>query len=303
MQKSGIIRIKSIFYNKNIAPYIFCLPFVISFFLFFFYPICTSIYMSFMKVITLDNMEFVGLKNYSRLYNEHFLNAIKLSTIYTLSMVILMMVFPVTIAGLLNSKSLRFRNFFRSAIFVPTLTSVIVAGIAFRMIFADIESGFINSIIISLGGKAVPFKQYYWTGILIMVVLAFWRDLGINMVYCLSAMQTIPEELYESARIDGANDISIFRHITIPSIKPILIYILTLTIINGYRMFTEGYVYWNEATPGGNGLTIVRYIYQQAFQKNDMGLGSAIGVVLLFIILTINLIQLTSFGLFRKGDD
>ena len=90
---------------------------------------------------------------------------------------------------------------------------------------------------------------------------------------------------------------------TIPQVKPIIIYILTLTILNGYRMFTEGYVYWNESTPGDIGLTIVRYIYQQAFQRNDFGMGSAIGVVLLVIVLTVNLFQLNAMGLFRKEEN
>jgi arabinosaccharide transport system permease protein len=293
---------KSILYNKKAAPYIFCMPFVLSFFIFFLYPIITTFYMSFMDVISLDTMDFVGLKNYKRLFNEHFYNAIKTSTIYTLSMVAIMMIFPITIATLLNSKMMKLKNIFRSVFFIPSLTSVIVAGIAFRLIFGDTELGFINSILLKYGGEVIPFKMEYWTGILIMVVLASWREIGINMVYCLSALQNVPEELLEAAQIDGANSFQRFRSVILPQVKPIIIYILTLSIINGYRMFTEGYVYWNETNPGDNGLTIVRYIYQQAFQRNDFGMGSAIGVVLLAIILAINMGQLKFFGLFKKED-
>lgn len=301
-KRTVLWKMKRILYNKKAAPYIFCMPFVLSFLIFFLYPILTTIYMSFMDVISLNNMEFVGLKNYRRLFNEHFYNALKTSTIYTISMVAIMMVFPITIATLLNSKIMKAKNLFRAVFFIPSLTSVIVAGIAFRLIFGDTELGFINSIILKYGGEIVPFKLGYWTGILIMVVLASWREIGINMVYCLSALQSVPDELIEAAHIDGANTFQRFRNVILPQVKPIIIYILTLSIINGYRMFTEGYVYWNETNPGDNGLTIVRYIYQQAFQRNDFGMGSTIGVVLLVIILAINMGQLSFFGLFKKED-
>ncbi|WMJ85853.1 carbohydrate ABC transporter permease [Anaerocolumna sp. MB42-C2] len=301
-KKLALSKIKHLLYNKKAAPYIFCMPFVLSFFIFFLYPIVTTFYMSFMDVIGLDHMNFVGLKNYKRLSNEHFFNAIKTSTIYTLSMITIMMILPITIAALLNSRLMKLKNLFRAFVFLPSLTSVIVAGIAFRLIFGDTELGFVNSILLKLGREIVPFKLGYGTGILIMVVLASWREIGINMVYCLSALQSVPEDLIESAQIDGAGTFKRFWYVTLPQVKPIIIYILTLTIINGYRMFTEGYVYWNETNPGDNGLTIVRYIYQQAFQRNDFGMGSAIGVVLLAIILIINMGQLKFFGLFRKED-
>lgn len=289
-------------YNRKLAPYLFVLPFIIAFCVFFAYPIVETFSMSFQKVVSLKVGHFVGIKNYARLNNAHFFNALKTSTIYTVCMVCIMLVMPITLAVFLNSKILKFKNFFRSVIFIPALVSTISAGIAFRLIFGDTDIGFVNSIIVKLGGEPIQWKLGYASGIFIMVILASWREMGINMIYCLSALQSISAELYESAEMDGANKFQQFIFITVPQVKPIIIYVLTLTIINGYRMFTEGYVYWNETNPGDNGLTIVRYIYNQAFQKNDMGLGSAIGVVLLMIILVINLIQLKGFGMFDKED-
>lgn len=299
-EKSSLMT--KLLYSKKIAPYLFILPFLVMFCVFFAYPIADTLTMSFQKVISLNSARFVGFTNYSRLNNQHFFNALKTSTIYTLCMVVIMLVFPITLATFLNSRLLKFKNFFRSVIFIPALVSTISAGIAFRLIFGDTEIGFVNSILIKLGKSPIQWKMGYATGIFIMVVLASWREMGINMIYCLSALQSISAELYESARVDGANGFQQFVYITIPQVRPIIIYVLTLTIINGYRMFTEGYVYWNETNPGDNGLTIVRYIYNQAFQKNDMGLGSAIGMVLLLIILVINLIQLKGFGMFEKED-
>ena len=295
--------IHSFLYSKKAAPYLFCLPFIISFLVFFLYPTISTLLMSFQKIEGFNSAEWIGLGNYKRLFNVHFFNALKSSTIYTLCMVCIMLILPITIATFLDSKLLKFKNFFRSAIFIPTLTSVVVAGIAFRLMFGETETGFFNSIIIRLGGEVVPWKTGYATGMIMMVTLAAWRELGINMVYCLSALQSIPVDLYEAADIDGASSFQKFVFVTIPQVKPIIIYILTLTILNGYRMFTEGYVYWNESNPGDIGLTIVRYIYQQAFQRNDFGMGSAIGVVLLIIVLAVNLVQLNAMGLFRKEED
>ena len=156
--------------------------------------------MSFQKIEGFNNVTWIGLGNYKRLFNIHFYNALKSSTIYMICMVSIMLILPITIATFLNSKILKFKNFFRSAIFVPTLTSVIVAGIAFRLMFGETEAGLFNSIILKLGGEIIAWKTGYVTGMIMMVTLAAWRELGINMVYCLSALQSIPDDfLYGSA--------------------------------------------------------------------------------------------------------
>lgn len=291
-----------ILYNQKLAPYIFVLPFILSFLIFFLYPIIETINMSFQRIEGFNSVTYIGFSNYERLWNEHFFNAVKSSTIYTICIICTLIPIPVVLATMLNSNLLRGKNFFRSAIFVPALTSVIIAGVAFRLLFSELDTGFFNMIIRAFGGESIIWNRSYGTGMLMMVTLATWRSTGVNVVYVLSALQSVPEELYESADIDGANIIQKFFKITLPQIRPIVIYILTIAILEGYRMFTEGYVFWNESNPGDIGLTIVRYIYQQAFQRNDLGFGSAIGMVLLIIVLAINLVQLKFFGLFRKED-
>ena len=124
--------------------------------------------------------------------------------------------------------------------------------------------------------------------------------MGVNILYYLSGLQAIPRELYEAADIDGAGAFSKFRYITFPLLKPVTIYVLTISIYAGFRMFEESYVYWTTRSPGDIGLTIVVYLYRRAFQENDMGFGAAIGMVLLLIVLTVNIIQLTLTGAFKK---
>lgn len=298
----GSLGIKSFLYSQTVAPYIFILPFLLSLLIFFLYPTINTVYMSFHEVYGMGNMKFIGFSNYQRLFNQNFYDAIRTNTLYTFFLIIILIPLAIIFATLLNIKYLRGRNFFKSVLFIPALTSIIVAGVAFRLLFGESEAAFMNSILIRLGLPAQRWAFSHSTGMLLMVSLATWKMVGIYMVYFISGLQAIPEELYESAEIDGANSISKFTRITLPLLKPIIIYALTIIIFDGYRMFGESYVFWNEGMPGNIGLTIVRYIYQQAFQRNDMGFGSAIGIVLLAIVLTINLIQLRFFGAFKKEE-
>lgn len=300
-RKSEKKSIKSLLlYNKNFAPYMFVAPFILSFLIFFLYPFIEIVWMSFMKMEGFKNAKFVGFDNYSRLFNYHFGNALLTNTIFTVCTVVISMTIPTLLAVAVNSKLLKFRNGFRASIFIPSLVSALIAGIAFRLMFSDMDSGLFNQILHLFGGESIAWNMGYWSGTLMMVTLTVWKSIGINMVYCLSALQTISKDVYESADIDGASGFHKFWKITLPLLKPTLIYIFTLTIIAGYRMFTESYVYWVDTTPGDIGLTIVRYLYQMSFQRNDMGFGAAIGIVLLGIIMIINLIQLRGFGMFSK---
>lgn len=295
-------RVKRALYSQALAPYLFVLPFVLAFLLFFLYPTLQTVYMSFHKVLSLNSMQFVGLKNYARLNNVHFFNALRTNTLFTLVTSLMLIPVPVVLAALLNTNLIRGRNFFRSSLFIPSLTSVIVAGIAFRLIFGSLPVAVANMILGWLGVEPVNWTMNYWSSIVIMSALTVWRMTGVYMIYFLSGLQSIPTELYESGDIDGANFVQKFMRITLPLLKPTMVYVLTLVVFEGYRMFSESYVYWTENTPGDLGMTITRYIYQEAFRKNDMGYGSAIGITLLAIVMFINVIQLTSFGLFRKED-
>jgi arabinosaccharide transport system permease protein len=296
-KKAGLGRL---FYSQKIAPYVFVLPFILSFLFFFLGSAVQTIYMSFHKVYGLNNMEFVGLKNYVRLNNIHFFNALRTNTVYVLLCICALIPGAVIMAVLLDRKFIRGRNVFRAVLFIPSLTSVIVAGVAFRLIFGSLPSALANWFLGLLGFDPVNWTMNAWSGMAILLVLALWRVTGVYMIYFLSALQAIPAELYESADIDGAGAGGKFFRITLPLIKPTTIYVLTLVIFEGYRMFSESYVFWQEGNPGDIGLTITRYIYTEAFKQNDMGFGSAVGITMLVMVLAINLVQLNSFGLFRK---
>jgi arabinosaccharide transport system permease protein len=292
-----------LFFSPRIAPYVFVLPFLVSFSLFFVYPIISTILMSFQRVLGLHDNVFIGLKNYSRLIDIHFWNAIKTSTLYAFFTIVVLIPVPVVLSVFLSSRSMLASNLFRSVLFIPVLTSVIAAGVAFRLFFGETAIWPANRVLALFGLSPVRWTLGYASGVFIMVILASWRWLGVNIVYFLSGLQSIPAELYESADIDGAGQLSKFFSITLPLLRPIIVYVLTISIYGGYAVFAESYVYWPEGMPGDTGLSMVRYIYQQAFGRNDLGYGSAIGIALLLIVLTINLFQLRFFGLFRREPD
>ena len=134
-----------------------------------------------------------------------------------------------------------------------------------------------------------------------MVLLCCWRWTGVNMLYFLSGLQGIDASLYEAADIDGATRWQKFRLITLPLLKPTWIYVLTISIYAGLAMFLESYMMWGgNASPKNIGLTIVGYLYRRGIERNQMGYASAVGIVLLVIALTINFIQLTISGTFKK---
>lgn len=289
--------------SQKLAPYLFVLPFIIVFLVFFLYPIISTITMSMQEIYGFDDVEFIGFENYKRLNNPHYFGALKTSTAYTFWTIMVLIPVPVLLAAVLNSRSTPWKNFFKSALFVPALTSVIVAGIFFRYSFGEQETTLVNSIVGLFGSKPVVWLQQSSTAMFALVVLCTWRWLGVNIVYFLSGLQNIPNEIYEAADIDGANAVGKFFWITVPSLKPVILYVLIISIHGGLAMFAESFAYWGTQTPGGIGMTIVSYIYQTAFNYFQMGLASAVGLTLLIIILVVNVIFLAIFGAFRKESD
>src|SRR5690625_4116012 len=151
--------------------------------------------------------------------------------------------------------------------------------------------------------ESVDWRFNAWSGMFLMVILCVWRWLGVNILYFLAALQSVPNELYESSEMDGASIFQKFWYITLPFLKPVTIFVVTISIINGFRMFEESFVFWEAGSPKNIGLTVVGYIYQQGIQQNDMGYGAAIGVILMIIIFIISFIELISTDVFKRGDE
>ena len=288
---------------KN-APYLFVAPFVLSFLIFFLYPLVSTAIMSTQEILGPDDVTFVGLQNYKNLANAQFATAIRNSTIYTILTIAVLVPLPLFLAVLLTSKSTKAKGFFKSAFFIPALTSVVVAGIFFRYAFSAQHTAFVNSILIKIGSMPKEWLFRRGTTMFVLVIFCTWRWLGVNIIYFMSGLNAIPPEQYEAAEIDGATPFQRFMLITVPNLKPVIVYVVTISVYGGFAMFSETYTMFSSAsTPGDIGLTIVSYIYLEGFQYAQLGMGSAIGVTLFAIIMGVNLIQLLATGTFKRSND
>ena len=288
--------------SRKAVPYVFVSPFVLYFLLIYLYPTIATILMSFQRIDGPTQITWIGTLNYQRLFTRNYWQALETTARYAFWDVVVLTSVPLIFAVLLHSKLVKFSSFFKSLFFIPALTSIIVAGIVFRLAFGTLETAPVNALVISLGGKPKDWLMFPDTGNMVLIILTLWRWMGVNIIYYLSGIQSIPTDLYEAAEIDGANPVQRFFHVTLPGIKPVLIYVITITVLGGFAMFTESVALWQQNNPGGVGRTIVGYMYMMGFYKGNMGMASAIGLTLLVLVLGVNMIQLLLMGFFKKEE-
>ena len=288
--------------DPRIVPYVMIAPFVIYLLGVYLYPTISTIIMSFQRIDGPTQAEFIGLSNYNKLLTKNYIMALKTTALFTVWDVAILIPVPLLFAAMLASKDAPLPNFFKSLYFIPALTSIIVAGIVFRLAFGSLETSIANRFIGLFGAQPKMWLQFAGSSTFVLVLLTLWRWMGVNIVYFYSAIQSIPADLHEAGKIDGANTVQAFLHITLPSIRPTLIYVLTITVLGGFSMFTESVALWQQSNPGGIGRTIVGYMYMMGITKNNMGLASAIGITLLLLVFGVNMIQLFLMGFFKKED-
>lgn len=296
------MRKRSYHTTLKIVPYIFALPFIVSFLLFYVYPIIGTTVMSFQKVLP-GQTHFVGTENYRRLFTGDFFTALMNSLQYTVYTILILIPFPLFLAVLLDRGPKKLNSVFRASLFLPSLVSVVVAGTIFRLMLAPSGRAVINAVLGLVGIKPIDWLLGgRWQSMVCMVAVAVWRWTGVNIVYFLAGLQAISPDLYEAAAIDGAGPVRRFFRITLPLIKPTVVFVTTISIFGGFAMFEESYVLWQGVSPNNFGLTMVWLIYQKGFQLGDMGTASAIGLVLMLIVFALSIATLLGFGFFKKEE-
>lgn len=296
-------KIKKIFYSQKIAPYVFVLPFLLSFLIFWIYPLFSTVKMSFQSVLP-GQVEWVGAANYTKLLKDTVFHAAILNSgKYTLFTIALLIPFPMLFAVMMESRLTKAKGLWKAILYLPALTSVVVAGTIFRLMFSELHGSAMNQLIGWFGAGPLKWLKESTTGMLALLVLACWRWTGVNTLYFIAGLKNIDTALYESADIDGATKWQKFRFVTVPLLKPTSIYVLTISIYAGLSMFLESFMLWNgNASPKNIGLTIVGYLYRRGIEKNQLGYASAVGLVLLLIALFINIFQLVMNGTFKKEE-
>jgi lactose/L-arabinose transport system permease protein len=259
--------------------------------LFMVYPILWSLWMSFQSGRG-TMIRFVGFGNIVRLANDPvFLKALTTTITFFVVQVPIMMVLALILASILNSPSLVGRGFFRTAIFLPCVTSLVTYSALFKGMFAN--DGIVNSTLEAVGliGSPIPWMtDPFWAKVLIIIAIT-WRWTGYNMIFYLSAMQNIDRSIYEAARIDGINAWGRFVHITIPLLKPVILFTSVISTIGTLQLFDE-VANITQGGPSDATLTLSLYIYNLTFKFiPNLGYAATVSYVIVVLVALLAFVQ------------
>lgn len=276
------------------APWLFLAPYVVLVCAFFIVPLVNAVVLAFHQTNGPRSKVFVGLSNFSFVLRDpDFHTALINTTIYTVASVCIQLPISLGLAMLLNTRKGRMKGFFRLLLFSPHLVGQIFVGIFFSILFVP-RYGIFNRFLQALIGWGLE-EAWLSNPALVMpaiVIVSMWMYVGFNMIYFLAALQNVDRSLVEAALVDGANPWRLFRHVILPAIKPVAVFVVVVSTIGSYQLFELPYAMLQGFGPKNAGLTIVGYLYNNAFDNGDLGMGAAIGWLLALIILTISTIQI-----------
>lgn len=265
------------------------LPYVIYFLAFAAYPLAFSVILVFHRWNIVTPMEWIGLRNFDRLLQDPlFTTSLKNTLVFLAIHIPLQIVAALGFALLLNAR-IRGKAFFRSLYFLPVVVSGVVVTILWQQMYSY-DYGVLNSVLRGIGLAPVPWLVDSRVAMPAIAIMATWKNVGIYIVLFLAGLQTVPRELYEAARVDGATPARQFFNVTLPLLNPTVVVIVVLSTIGGFGLFIEPYV----LTGGGpmqSTLSGMLYIYNQGFYFSHMGYAATLGIVYAFIILLVVLVQ------------
>jgi multiple sugar transport system permease protein len=282
------------------TPYLFLLPYLVIFGVFGLLPVGLGVWLSLHQWdFQLPNKPFVGLDNYTDLFSSDSLvygdwwESVRATAIFTVASVPLLVVLPLGMALLLN-RQFPGRTFFRAVFFAPYVLGVAVIGLLWRFLL-DANLGFVNHL---LGTKTPWVTATPWAWVSLVGVTVWWTC-GFNAVIYLAGLQDIPRELYEAATMDGATAWDRFRHVTLPGLRPVLLFVITTTILASANMFGQSYLI-TQGAPGNETRTVVSYIVERGLAQNDAGRAAAMSVTLTLMLIVVSL---ANFRIFRYRED
>ncbi len=271
----------------------FLAPTLVLFIVFLLIPIADSLTLIFTSVRG-SVSEFVGLGNFKRILDDPvFWSSLKNSFLFLIIQVPIMIFAAVILATMLNSKLLKGKTFYRLAIFLPCVTSLVAYSILFKMLFS--EDGLVNKFLMNiLGVISEPIlwlQDPFWAKVVIIIAL-LWRWTGYNMLFFLAGLQNISEEVYEAATIDGANVLQKFRFITLPLLRPVVLFTVIQSTISTIQLFDEP-MNLTMGGPANSTMTVSMYIYKLGFKYlPNFGYAAAVSYVVMIIILILSIIQM-----------
>ena len=275
-------------YSSQILPWLYLAPALILLSIFLFIPIVYLFYLSFTNG-GLVHQKWLGLANYFRLlFDPDFVQVLFNTFYFAVFSIIPSILIPLILAILLN-QNIWLKNFFRTAYFIPSITSLVAIGLGFRWLFQN--NGPINQLLNNLQIESVTWLNSVFWAMPVLILFNTWRQIGFNLLVFLAGLQTIPNNQYEAAELDGANYWAKIFYVTLPNLKSTMILATITTTIFTLRAFEPIYVI-TSGGPDNSTSTISYYVYEQAFRQFNFGYASACTNVLLLIALVLVVIQL-----------
>ena len=277
------------------AAYFFLAPAVIAIFIFFFIPVIAAFVMSFtdFDIYALGNfntIRFIGFNNYSKLFEDPlFWQSLQNTIYYVVLATPLAIAVSLGAAILLNSKLIKYKGFFRLSYFIPYITTLVAVAIVWRFIYHP-KFGILNYFLGLFGVDPIDWLGDPNLAMPAIVIMSVWKTFGYNMIIFIAGLQNIPEDLYEAASLEGANEWQKFKTVTIPMLAPTTLFVSIITIVGYFQLFAEPYI-MTQGGPLNKTLSIVQYMYQQGFRWWNMGYSASISFVLFFIILVVTILQ------------
>jgi ABC-type sugar transport system permease subunit len=288
--------------KRRLTPYLFVLPYLLVTAAFTLYPLVNAAVLAFFQTNGPASRTFVGFDNFRFLLSDPaFHKALGNTVAFTAAQVLVMLPLALGLAVLLHERQGRGKGFLRLLLFSPNLVGQVFVGVLFAVLFTP-RYGLVNRVLQDLVGWGLE-ERWLSNPELVMpaiVITALWLSVGFNMIYFLAALQSVDKTLQEAARIDGANRWEVFRHVTLPSMRPVVGFVLVTSVIWSFQLFELPLALLAESDgkgPDNAGLTLITYLYDVGFSTGDLGLGSAVGWVVAALIFGVSLIQLKLSGL------
>jgi multiple sugar transport system permease protein len=282
--------------RQNRAGWAFITPALALIGAFFFLPVLAGLFLSFTDfdvyaIGRLDVVRFLGLRNYQQvLSNPLFWKALGNTFFFVLVGGPLSVLVSLVAAMLVSSRLARFQGLFRSVFFMPVVTTLVAVAIVWRYLYHP-QYGLLNWVLGSVGLPAIDWLGNPHWAMPAIILLAVWKNFGYNMLIFIAGLQSIPEDLYEAAHLDGAGAWARFRHVTLPSLAPTFLFVGVLTMLGNFQLFSEPYV-MTQGGPVRATTTVVLLMYEEGFRWWRMGMAAAIAFLLFFIMLIGTMLQM-----------
>jgi ABC-type sugar transport system permease subunit len=284
------------------TPYLFLLPFFLIYLVFLVYPVLAAFRLSFYESSGFGGDTFTGLDNYARLVQDtRYLEALKNTTLYALASVFILSPLALLVAVAIRSfvvPTATFKSFYRIIFFLPFITSFVVIALMFNLVFNN-EFGLLNNGLSALGLPTPDWLRDERVALLAIILVAIWTYLGINALYFLAGLQNIPEEVIEAAMVDGATRFQTFWRVTLPLLRPVILFVVVQATIFSYQIFEIPFLLTNGG-PSDATLTLAIYLYEVGFREFDRGYASAIGYSMAIIAIVLAAIQLLAARRFDR---